>query len=238
MQTNKKIKVYQGPEVWGTPNASPFCTKLLCFLNASKIPYEVKEFNPMKAPKGKMPYIEYDGRYFGDSQLIMSFLSQEFSVDLDAPLTEHQKSISHSCRRMLEEGTYFLILWSRWGIDENWSVIRKAYFANMPAPMKYFLPEILRRSVKRSAMGQGTARHTFDELEKILDEDMYSLSQLMSKSGPYFHGETFTSIDCTVFAFLASLLSAPLPVPFGKKWKDHQQFQDYIQQVKSNFFPQ
>lgn len=236
MNSTQTISLYQGPAAWGTPNASPFCTKLLCFLNAAKLPYEICNFDPIKAPKGKMPYIRYQGKYLGDSQFIIKFLSQEFHIQLDSHLTEHQKAIGHACRRMLEDGTYFQILWSRWGIDANWAVVKKAYFGSMPPIVRTILPEILRRSVKRSAFGQGVARHSFAELETMLDEDMSSLSKLMSVSGPYFHGSQISEIDCTVYAFLSSLLCAPLPVPFGEKWNSHIPFKNYIQHVESEHF--
>ena len=236
--SQQKITVYQGPEAWGTPNASPFCTKLLCFLNAAKIPYETRPFNPMKAPKGKMPYIRYKGEFFGDSQLIMNFLSQEFSIDLNRNLSNEQKAISHVVRRMLEEATYFQILWNRWGLDANWRAVKSVYFASMPPVIKQIMPEILRRSVKRSAFGQGVARHSVGDNERIFSDDMLALSCLMSKSGPYFHGSELTEVDCTVYAFLSGIIGAKIPNPLGEKWHTYPRFVEYVKHVGSHLFPE
>jgi glutathione S-transferase len=231
------ITVYQGPEGWGTPNVSPFCTKLLCFLNASKLNYEIRPFNPLQAPKGKMPYIKYKGKFFGDSQFIMNFLAKEFSIDLDRNLSDEQKAISHIVRRMLEEATYFHILWNRWGVDDNWHAIKSVYFASMPPLVKHVMPEFLRRSVKRTAFGQGVARHSDEENENIFDRDMQALAVLMSKSGPFFHGEHISEVDCTIFAFLSGILGAKIPRPLGEKWLSHPRFTEYVQYVGRHFFP-
>ena len=66
------ITLYTTPPLWGLPSISPHCTKLETWLRIADIPYKVEitaDFN--KAPKGKIPFIEYEGELIGDSTLII-----------------------------------------------------------------------------------------------------------------------------------------------------------------------
>ena len=61
-----KVTVYPG--AFGEPTASPFCMKSLCMLHAADVPYEIIETpDPRKAPRGKLPFIEINGRMIPDS---------------------------------------------------------------------------------------------------------------------------------------------------------------------------
>ena len=62
------IVLHQSPRCWGMPSSSPFATKAEFFLRAAKVPHTVAGFNPMQAPRGKMPYIQMNGAYIPDSE--------------------------------------------------------------------------------------------------------------------------------------------------------------------------
>jgi hypothetical protein len=55
------ITLYQFAPTWGIPNAGQFNAKLETYLRMCKIPYEIAETLPLKAPKGKLPFIEPKG---------------------------------------------------------------------------------------------------------------------------------------------------------------------------------
>ena len=62
------IKVHQFAPAFGLPNASPFCMKLETWLRMAGLPFElVNDGNVMKAPKGKLPYIDDDGQPVADA---------------------------------------------------------------------------------------------------------------------------------------------------------------------------
>ncbi|MBC7944174.1 MAG: glutathione S-transferase N-terminal domain-containing protein, partial [Burkholderiales bacterium] len=82
------IKLYQFEPAFGLPNASPFCMKLETYLRMAGLPFEIApNANIMKAPKGKMPYIEDNGRAIADSSLIIEYLRKTYGDRLDAKLT-------------------------------------------------------------------------------------------------------------------------------------------------------
>lgn len=87
-------------------SGSPPCLKLETFLRMTKIPYENK-YGLKFSKKGKMPWIEFNGREISDSNFCIQFLNKEFQVDIDSHLNATEKAIAHSVRTMLEENTYW-----------------------------------------------------------------------------------------------------------------------------------
>ena len=104
-----------GPSVLlGHMNASPFVGKLETWLRLAGIPYVFQAGNPLKAPKGKMPFVEDDGVVMGDSQLIIERLTEKYKVTLDDHLSDTARAEGHLARRALEEGAYFGLAYTRW----------------------------------------------------------------------------------------------------------------------------
>src|SRR4249919_2501259 len=79
----KELTLFQPPtRPWNTPNLSPFCTKLECYLRMVEIPYKTAAMQIGKAPKGKIPYIaRADGTLVGDSQLIIEELERGMAAE-------------------------------------------------------------------------------------------------------------------------------------------------------------
>ena len=88
------------------PSGSPPCLKLETFLRMTKIPYE-NEYGMTFSKKGKMPWIEFNGREIADSNFRIRFLMKEFRVDVDSHLNLTERAIGHTVRTMLEENTYW-----------------------------------------------------------------------------------------------------------------------------------
>jgi glutathione S-transferase len=79
------IKLYQFNPAFGLPNPSPFCMKLKTYLRMTRIPFEiVPNASLAMAPKGKMPYIEDQGRVIGDSGLIIDYLKATYGGPFEA----------------------------------------------------------------------------------------------------------------------------------------------------------
>ena len=78
-----ELTLFQPPtRPWNTPNLSPFCTKLECYLRMAEIPYKTAAMQLGKAPKGKIPYVELsDGTRLGDSQLIIEHLERALTAE-------------------------------------------------------------------------------------------------------------------------------------------------------------
>ena len=210
----KELTLYQPPSrPWNTPNLSPFCTKLECYLRMAEVPYRPAAMQVGKAPKGKIPYVEFaDGQRMGDSQLVIEQLERALVAEgkpaLDDGLSAHDRAIGHLTRRALEDGYYFVALYARWRRDDGYAVIRREF--------KRFLPGLVisyvRRGILKKLDGQGTGRHSFEEVAAIGAADFESCAELLGDK-PFLFGDRPRTADCTLFAFVESLLGAPIESP-------------------------
>ena len=100
------VLLHQPPISDGVPTISNFALKLETYLRMAEIPYE-NSFVPKNSSKGKIPWIEYNGKKIADSNFCISFLNEEFKVTLDNKLSKSEKAVSHALKSMVEENTYW-----------------------------------------------------------------------------------------------------------------------------------
>lgn len=103
---NGKVVLHQMPPNYRVLNVSPPCIKVETYLRMNKIHYE-SDYSFNTSSKGKVPWIEYDGRSVADSNFIVRFLNEEFQFDPDAHLSVVEKAIAHTMLVTLQENTYW-----------------------------------------------------------------------------------------------------------------------------------
>jgi hypothetical protein len=81
------ITLHQFARTWDIPNLSHFCTKIETYLRMAQLPYQIVETLPLKAPRGKLPYIEDNGKKIADSRLIIHYLKSTYCDPLDTHLS-------------------------------------------------------------------------------------------------------------------------------------------------------
>lgn len=74
----------------------------------SKLKVDFKE--PM-GPKGKTPWITFNGRKMGDSQLCIEYLAEHFTKDFSCHLSDEQKATGRSMRILAEEHLYWFVMY-------------------------------------------------------------------------------------------------------------------------------
>ena len=89
------IRLYQFAPAFGLPNASPFCMKLETYLRMAGLPYElVNSGDVLRAPKGKLPFIDDGGTRLADTSFIIEYLKGRYGEPLDASLTPAQRTVA------------------------------------------------------------------------------------------------------------------------------------------------
>lgn len=204
--------VWQMRPVWSLPNPSPFCMKLEAWLRLANVPHQLKSLTgPPRSASGKIPYIERnDGSLLADSNVIIETLTREWSVRLDAELSDEQQARGLMLRRLFEEDLYWVIVYERWVRSEGWKLTKPAYFGTLPPFLRDLLPALIRRKVRRDAWGQGLARLSHAQVTEHAANDFAALESLLG-GRPFFLGDHPTSIDATAYGFLANMLLAPVP---------------------------
>ncbi len=230
------IKLHQFPAFWGLPNASPFCMKMETYLRMAKLPFEIVVTpDPRKAPKGKLPFIEDNNAKVADSALTIDYLKQKYGDTLDANLSPTQKAQALALQRLMEEHLYWAMVYSRWMEPANWAVVKKTYFSKMPALLRGFVPEMIRKNVMRDLRGHGLGRHNRDEVYQFGKNDITAIATQLANQ-PFIFGDQPTSIDASAYAFLANILDVPMPSPLQDHAKAQSNLVSYCQRMKERFY--
>jgi glutathione S-transferase len=229
------IHLYQAPAVWGIANMSPFCLKLESYLRMAGVPYAVKPLAMNKAPKGKIPFIEDDGTLMGDSQLIIEHLKRKHGDPLDAKLGTEDRARGHVLRRMLEESTYWHIVYVRWQDEEGWSAYRPLFEAMFPPVVGKVMPSMIRRRVIQNLRAQGLGRHKPEEILAMGKEDISALAAVLGDK-PFLFGDNPTSFDATVYGMVASITAFPVDSPLRRFTREQKNLTGYVDRFQQRFY--
>lgn len=232
------IKLYQFARTWGIPNLSQFCVKLETYLRMAKLPYQIIETLPLKAPRGKLPYIEVDGHKLADSRLIVNYLKTAYGVTLDDHLTFEEQSIAKAYQRLLEEHLYWIGMVSRWNYSEkNWQTNKHAIFDVLPPVICDLAASVYRRRINSQINGHGAGRLTHEELFELGKENIDSLANFLAGK-PYFMGDQPTSLDASAYGILVNTLGCPIESPLKDHALSHKNLLNYCRRMQAEFFPE
>jgi glutathione S-transferase len=231
-----EIILHQPPtRPWGTPNLSPFCAKLECYLRMADIPYKPGRFGRGESPKGKIPYIKLDGQLMGDSQLIIEELERRLAKEgkrpLDEGLSRRDQAIARLVRRTLEEAYYFIAVYARWKTDEGYKIQREEFGKFVP---KIIVP-LIRRDLHKKLHHQGTGRHTYEEVVAMGAADLDAVAELLGDR-PFLLGDAPRTVDATVFAFLEGTLGYPVDSELTKHAKSHSNLVAYRKRIRDTWW--
>lgn len=232
------ITLYQFEPALGLPNASPFCMKLETYLRMAQLPYQaplvsMQDFG--RAPKGKMPYIEDQGRVIADSSFIIDYLKQTYGDSLDSWMGAEQRAIALAFQRLFEDNLYWSILYGRWIDPKGWPLTRDAFFGKLPVPLKWVVPTIARRGIRQQLRGHGMGRHSQEDIALLAKNNVTAVATFL-QGKQFMMGDQPCSLDATAYAFLANLLWAPLDSSIRTHAQQFAQLEAYCQRMRARYF--
>jgi len=232
------IKLYQFARTWGIPNLSSFCVKIETYLRINKLPYEIVEALPLKAPRGKLPFIEDEGNKIPDSRLIVNYLKDKYGDSDKKLLSLEQQAIAKAYERLLEEHLYWVAIVSRWHYtDENWQTNKQAIFGGLPPVVRDLVAAMTRRKFKGQIIGHGIGRLMHEEIFGLGKEDIDSLANFLGDK-PYFMGDKPTSLDASAYGILVNTLGCPIESPLKDYALTKKNLLDYCKRMQMEFFPE
>ncbi|KAL1873157.1 hypothetical protein Daus18300_003976 [Diaporthe australafricana] len=220
------LKVYRGladkaKYVW-----SPFVIKLEARLRFAGVPYAAGAGSPKTAPRGKIPYIEYqppNGHglvQLGDSSLIAKhFVAEGVLPDLNGKLSPEDRARDLATRALLEEKLCFYHTTERW--LDHYYIMRDYAMAPIPWPIRVLIGQLAYRGHKAMLYGQGTLRLSDDEVRSSKKEIWGSINGVLTASRAasgsrtnakearpfwFLGGEQPTEVDTSLFGFIVSVL--------------------------------
>ncbi len=231
------ITLYAFGPAFGVADPSPFVLKTQTFMRMVNIPYESigSAQNLQKSPKGKLPFIKDNKEIISDSFFILNHLTAKHAIDLDDHLTPEQLAQTHFISKSIEESLYWCAVYFRWIYEENWQFIKKEFFGKMPFPLNKIVPIIAQKGVKKSLHGHGLGRHSEQEILLIAEKHLEALSVFLGEK-KYCFGDKPSSLDATVYAFLAEIILVSLDSPLSERAKKYKNLVNYSQRMHDQYF--
>ncbi len=202
------ITLYQFAPGFDKPfSVSPFCAKLEAYLRLAGLEYKTVNLgDPRKAPKGKLPFVDIDGDLMGDSTAIIATCKDRFGDPLDGDLTAEQHHRGLLVQRTCEEHLYWSMIQSRFVDDRGWQLQKGVVGDTLPAPLRLFVPGLVRRGIGKALQAHGIGRHGQDEIYSAGVADLEACqAQLDGKA--FLLGDTPTSYDCSLWRHASCALS-------------------------------
>jgi glutathione S-transferase len=231
------ITLYQFAPSWGIPNLGQFNVKLETYLRMAGLSYTVVETMPLKGPKGKLPFIEDDGLKICDSRFIIEYLKDKYGDPLDSDLSPEQHAIMTAMQRLLEEHLYWIGMYARWQYsDKNWLITKEATFGGLPPVIRDIVALVYKwMIIRKQIYGQGTGRHTADEIFHLGKIDIDVLSAFLADK-PYFMGDKPTSLDASAFGVLINTVHGPIESPIKEYGKLKKNLVAYCDRMMAEFY--
>lgn len=230
------ITLYTFGPAFHLADPSPFVTKAMMLLKMSGLDFETDRKGFNKAPKGKLPYINDNGRIIADSTFIRMHLEDVHGIDFDKGLDDKQRAIGWAFEKLCEEHLYWIAVHSRWMNDANFNKGPIKFFKEAPALIRPGIIAMVRRKVRRNLQGQGLGRHSETEIARLTARDLKAIADYLGGK-PFFLGDQPSGTDATIYAFVAGALCELFDGPELTAARSHPNLIAYRDRMNARYFP-
>jgi len=233
--TLKLVQFHTTPDI---PNYSPFCVKAEVLLKMAGLPYEIETLDdPRKTPKGKLPMLRDGDKIIADSEFIQRYLISEKGAKFDDYLSPREKAQAHAFGKMIDERTYWALVYDRWVNEKNWPVTRDFWFGDVPFPLKQFVTGMVRKSVVKASKGHGIGNHSPDEIYALAKSDFEAISNQLGDN-EFLFGDKPSSADAIAFGFLVNMVRGQLTNQVHELLDDYPNLTLYVDRGMERWFPE
>jgi glutathione S-transferase len=230
------IILYGVGPMFGLPHPSPFVMKAELLLKMSGLAYRNEQANLSKAPKGKIPWIEDDGKLIADSTFIRLYLEEKRGIDFSGGYSDRELAAGWPIEKMLEEHLYWLNVNDRWLIDENFWRGPVHFFDNVPALVRPLIVRMVRRKVRQNNHAQGIGRHSAEE-RLVLGKKAIDCVSAILGDRKYMLGARICATDATAYGALLSLTCPIFKSEIREYAETKANVMAYLERMTTEFFP-
>jgi glutathione S-transferase len=205
------LTLYSYPTLFGVADNNGYGLKVFAFLHLAGVPFRHEHiFDAAKAPRGQLPYVVDGDDTIGDSETILTYVTQKYRLTIDAALTPTQRTTNLLITRMLDD-LYWVMSYSRWKDERYWPAFRDALLREHPSLTEEGLMKARAFNFQRYHY-QGIGRYDPDAAMARGLADLTALAALIPAQG-YVHGERATSIDAGIYGFIANIYFYDIETP-------------------------
>ena len=205
------LTLYSYPTLFGVADNNGYGLKVFAFLKLAGVPFHHEHiFDASRAPRGQLPYIADGEEIIGDSETILAYVTEKYSLNIDAALTPAQRTQNLLITRMLDD-LYWVMSYSRWKDERYWPAFRDALKREHPGLTDDGLAKAKAFNAQRYHY-QGIGRYDPDAAMARGLADLAALAALIPAKG-YVHGERPTGIDAAIYGFTANIYLYDIETP-------------------------
>jgi glutathione S-transferase len=231
------ITLYTFGPAFGLPDPSPFVMKAQMLLKLAKLEFTPNTKGFLRAPKGKLPFIDDNGTVVADSTLIRLHLESKHGVDYDRGLSTRDRGVAWATEKMLEDHLYWVMVYWRWMNDANFERGPANFFKRAPAVIRPLVTWKVRGNVRRTLHAHGIGRHNEAEMTAMSDRAFDALARVLGDN-KYLMGNEACGADATAFAFIAGALCPLFESPAHAKARSLPNLSAYRDRMMAEFFPE
>jgi glutathione S-transferase len=227
------IVLYQFPPISGFPSMSPFCIKVQMAFNRKGLEFELIStlFAKRHNPRGKLPFVVWDGENLEDSSAIVQAIDQRGTGPSLIPDDPRLAADAHLLEDWSDESLYWYGAYAKFADPEGWSLFRPHVVAMVPAAMRLLAPRMIRRSLVKKLEAQGLLTRSPELVRAEFERHVAALSARL-ESGPYLLGDAMYMADLSVVAMLWPLTGDTTPW-FQRAIEAHPALVQYIARVRA-----
>lgn len=200
----KNIEVFVWSPFEGLPSSSPFCLKVIYALQYKKLDHRVTVVDrpPNWVTRGKLPAVRIEGRTVEDSTNILKLLDElQPNGSRLYPTDERERAETLLLEDWSDEALYWLLVYYRWAVKENFEKFKVVAFKNLPAPLRFLIPTLIRKNTLNRLDAQGISKLPPEERLNRVNEAVWCLEQKLQDRN-FLVNQTITAADLAVFSVL------------------------------------
>ncbi len=197
--------------------------------------YEFKSGDPRRSPFGQLPVIVDQGAVVADSAEIVKHLRQTYGGHVDDWLSEEQWGEAFLLEKTIEEYLYFLLLYQRWLLPQNFKIVARGFFSQLPFLARKLLPLFVQYGARQRVLKQGLERRADEEIEQLARECLDVVSARLGEK-EFFLGDKPCYLDASAFGFLTNILIPDFPQGIVAYARGLQNLVDYERRFRERYF--
>lgn len=240
MDDQIQITVWEGD--YGLMSIDSDCLQIILYVQVTGAPVNFKSGRNPTLSHDNYPTLTCADIKLTNLNDIVCYLRQRY-YNLDYYLSPKQCSESYALRNMIAQNMKTVMQYIWWVDPKNYEELTFAWYCQkMPVPFNRIYPHFCRK----------TAKYLIDETLGGPEDDpdvikryvcstaaqMFTILSLRLGKDEYFYDDSPSSLDVTVYAFLAPIVYVPFPSnEIGELLNAWPSLTDFVKRINREFFP-